>query len=132
MSRKKEIRLANLFSGIGAIEQAFIKMNLPHKIVFACDNGEIELIPLFANDQKDFLKLKKNEKSLQGDEKTRYENLKNAELKKRCLALEESLKETKKDLLTAITKWDEAVNKLHNDQMEFYAYKRSAIEESSK
>ncbi len=76
MSKKKEIRLATLFSGIGAIEQAFIKMNLPHKIVFACDNGEIELIPLSANDQKDFLKLKKNEKNLQGEEKTRYENLK--------------------------------------------------------
>lgn len=45
----------------------------------------------------------------------------NAELKKRCLALEESLKETKKDLLTAITKWDEAVNKLHNVQMKFYS-----------
>lgn len=43
----------------------------------------------------------------------------NAELKKRCLALEESLKETKKDLLTAINKWDEAVNKLHNIQMEY-------------
>ena len=56
----------------------------------------------------------------------------NAELKKRCLALEESLKETKKDLLTAICKWDDTVNKLHNAQMEFYAYKRSAIEESSK
>lgn len=55
----------------------------------------------------------------------------NAELKKRCLALEESLKETKKDLLTAITKWDEAVNKLHNAQMEFYTYKRNAIESSS-
>ena len=56
LSREKEIRLATLFSGISAIEQAFIKINLPHKIVFACDNGEIELIPLSANDQKDFLK----------------------------------------------------------------------------
>ena len=37
------IRLATLFSGIGAIEQAFIKQNIPHKIVFACDNGEREL-----------------------------------------------------------------------------------------
>lgn len=36
----------------------------------------------------------------------------NAELKKRCLALEESLKETRIDLLTAITKWDEAVELL--------------------
>lgn len=56
----------------------------------------------------------------------------NAELKKRCLALEESLKETKKDLLTAITKWDEAVNKLHNAQMEFYTYKRDTIESNKK
>ena len=54
----------------------------------------------------------------------------NAELKKRCLALEESLKEAKKDLLTAITKWDEAINKLNDAQMEFYAYKRNAIEGS--
>lgn len=34
------IRLATVFSGIGAIEQAFKKMNIEHKIVFACDNGE--------------------------------------------------------------------------------------------
>ena len=44
----------------------------------------------------------------------------NAELKKRCLALEESLKETKKDLLTAITKWDEAINKLNEVYNEMY------------
>ena len=37
------IRLATLFSGIGAIEQAFLKANIPHKIIFACDNGEREL-----------------------------------------------------------------------------------------
>lgn len=37
------IRLATLFSGIGAIEQALLKTNIPHKIVFACDNGEREL-----------------------------------------------------------------------------------------
>ena len=37
------IRLATLFSGIGAIEQAFIKMNIDHQIVFACDNGERDL-----------------------------------------------------------------------------------------
>ena len=32
------IRLATLFSGIGAIEQAFLKQKIDHKIVFACDN----------------------------------------------------------------------------------------------
>ena len=37
------IRLGTLFSGIGAIEQAFLKMQLSHQIVFACDNGEREL-----------------------------------------------------------------------------------------
>ena len=47
----------------------------------------------------------------------------NAELKKRCLALEESLKDTRKDLLTAITKWDEAVDKLHISKMEYLKIK---------
>ena len=37
------IRLATLFSGIGAIEQALLKQNIEHRIVFACDNGEREL-----------------------------------------------------------------------------------------
>ncbi len=37
------IKLGTLFSGIGAVEQAFQKLNIDHKIVFACDNGEREL-----------------------------------------------------------------------------------------
>ena len=37
------IRLGTLFSGIGAIEQALLKMNIEHRIVFACDNGEREI-----------------------------------------------------------------------------------------
>lgn len=56
----------------------------------------------------------------------------NAELKKRCLALEESLKETKKDLLTAINKWDEAINKLNDVQTEFYTSKINTLKDSSK
>jgi hypothetical protein len=52
----------------------------------------------------------------------------NAELKKRCLALEESLKETKKDLLTAITKWNEVVDKLNNAYTEIYKTKTEAYE----
>lgn len=38
-----KIRLGTLFSGIGAIEQAFLKLGLKHDIVFACDNGEREI-----------------------------------------------------------------------------------------
>ena len=41
------------------------------------------------------------------------------EYNKVLAVLEESLKETKKDLLTAITKWDEAVDKLNNARMEY-------------
>lgn len=36
----KKIRLATVFSGIGAIEFAFKRLNIDHEIVFACDNGE--------------------------------------------------------------------------------------------
>ena len=39
----KVIRLATVFSGVGAIEHAFLKLNVPYEIVFACDNGEREL-----------------------------------------------------------------------------------------
>lgn len=34
------IRLATVFSGIGSIEWALKRLNIEHKIVFACDNGE--------------------------------------------------------------------------------------------
>jgi len=37
------IKLATLFSGIGAIEQSLIRNNTPHEIVFACDNGDVEI-----------------------------------------------------------------------------------------
>lgn len=37
------IKLATAFSGIGAIEQAFKRLNLNHEIVFACDNGDIDI-----------------------------------------------------------------------------------------
>jgi len=37
------IKLATVFSGIGAIEQAFIQKGLDDEIVFACDNGDIDI-----------------------------------------------------------------------------------------
>lgn len=37
------LRLATVFSGIGAIEHALKRMKVPHEIVFACDNGDIEI-----------------------------------------------------------------------------------------
>ena len=37
------IRVATVFSGIGAIEHALERMDIPHKIVFACDNGDMDI-----------------------------------------------------------------------------------------
>ena len=52
------IRLGTLFSGIGAIEQALLRMGEDHINVFACDNGEIELkmLPDELQDEYDVLK----------------------------------------------------------------------------
>lgn len=38
------IRIATVFSGIGAIEHALDRMNLDHEIVFACDNGDVDIL----------------------------------------------------------------------------------------
>lgn len=34
------LRIATVFSGIGAVEQALKQLHQPYKILFACDNGE--------------------------------------------------------------------------------------------
>ena len=39
----KKIKLASVFSGIGAIEFAFRRLNIDHELIFACDNGEREI-----------------------------------------------------------------------------------------
>lgn len=38
------IRLATVFSGIGAIEHALQRMQIRHEIVFACDNGDVAIL----------------------------------------------------------------------------------------
>lgn len=37
---KKVIKLATVFSGIGAVEQALLRMGVEYETLFACDNGE--------------------------------------------------------------------------------------------
>lgn len=37
------IKLGTAFSGIGAIEQALLRLNMDHEIEFACDNGDVEI-----------------------------------------------------------------------------------------
>lgn len=57
------LRLGTLFSGIGAVEQALIRMNIKHKIVFACDNGDIDIdVDLDEEKKKIFNMTSKKEK----------------------------------------------------------------------
>lgn len=42
-NKNKKLRLATLFSGIGAVEQALIRNHTAYEIVFACDNGDITI-----------------------------------------------------------------------------------------
>lgn len=37
------LKLGTVFSGIGAIEHALLRMNIPHQIKFACDNGDVDI-----------------------------------------------------------------------------------------
>lgn len=38
------LKVATVFSGIGAIEHAIKRMDIEHKIVFACDNGDVDIL----------------------------------------------------------------------------------------
>lgn len=53
------IRIATVFSGIGGAEQALKRLGIPHEIVFACDNGDVELNLLSKDDSTEYKQLKK-------------------------------------------------------------------------
>lgn len=73
----KKIRVATVFSGIGSIEFAMKRLNIPHSIVFACDNGERE-IEYNAKDEMDNVRRLKSI-----DEKQKYvDNLYKAKTRK--------------------------------------------------
>ena len=57
MSNIKRIKLATVFSGIGSIEFALKRMGIDYEIVFACDNGERDIV-------YDEIKEKENVKTL--------------------------------------------------------------------
>lgn len=49
----KKIKIATVFSGIGAIEHAFNRLHIPNEIVFACDINKFAKQSYFANYQID-------------------------------------------------------------------------------
>lgn len=67
------IKLATVFSGIGAIEHALQRMGLDHQIVFACDNGDVEILEKDVGMNIDAIgqeleSLEKNIKGIQSDD----------------------------------------------------------------
>lgn len=55
--KTRPMRLATVFSGIGAIEQAVLRSHLQHEIVFACDNGDQTPFPCKATKWNECLEL---------------------------------------------------------------------------
>lgn len=71
------LRVGTLFSGIGAFEEALKQMGISHRILFACDNGEIEFIPFTDKaKRKRYKDLAHNASNLPPQEKIEFEALK--------------------------------------------------------
>ena len=75
MKKNKVLKVGTLFSGIGAFEEALRQLNISHEIKFACDNGEIELIPFDGELRKEFIRLQKKARTLVSPEKERFDEL---------------------------------------------------------
>ena len=96
------LRVGTLFSGIGAFEEALKQLKIPHKIVFACDNGEIELIPLDdVKERKEYIDLTRRIRNLDETEKLRLLELKDKvnnrieEIRKKCFGITSRLARNK-------------------------------------
>ena len=92
------IKLATIFSGIGAIEQALLRLGLDYHIVFACDNGDVELNLLEGDDLVDYKRLTKmrsKKQKLSNDETNRLN-----ELSAKEKALAETIRDTVRQLKT--------------------------------
>jgi DNA (cytosine-5)-methyltransferase 1 len=55
------LRVATLFSGIGAPEQALKRLGIQSKIIFACDNGDIDINIDIENERKKIQKMRSKE-----------------------------------------------------------------------
>lgn len=61
------IRIATVFSGIGAAEQALKQLGVEHEIVFACDNGE-RYLDENIDPKKEIKRIRKNDSSISTEE----------------------------------------------------------------
>jgi DNA (cytosine-5)-methyltransferase 1 len=97
---ENKIRVGTLFSGIGAFEEALKQLEISHEISFACDNGEIELIPLSSGERREFKDFEKRVRRLNDEEKIRHKELKdkiakiNEEVRAKCYAMPDKASRT--------------------------------------
>lgn len=71
------MRLATVFSGIGSIEQSLRRLGKEHDIVFACDNGDVELNLLSGEDLEEYARLTKLRSKKQLSDPTDIKKLEN-------------------------------------------------------
>lgn len=88
------LRVGTLFSGIGAFEEALKQLGVLHEIKFACDTGEIELIPIDDEKKRRVYKdLNRRVRSLTAEEKVVHKQFKdfiasrNEEIREYCYNL---------------------------------------------
>lgn len=88
------LRVGTLFSGIGAFEEALKQLGVLHEIKFACDTGEIELIPIDDDKNRRVYKdLNRRVRSLTAEEKVVHKQFKdyiarrNEEIREYCYNL---------------------------------------------
>lgn len=55
---KNQLTIGTVFSGIGAIEHALYRLNIDHKILFACDNGDVDILSLKVNNNIEDIAIK--------------------------------------------------------------------------
>ena len=119
------IKLATVFSGIGAIEHALDRMGLEHEIVFACDNGDVDILSKKIADNVNDIKLEIKElrnilNKNEGKEKF-TKQLKQCELKFKK-AVDEINNVQEKDLYSKIKKIFETIlkDKIKNTKQKEY------------
>lgn len=132
------IKLATVFSGIGAIEHALARMGIEHKIVFACDNGDVDIFTKKVNVgihsiEKEFIELDKIIKRIDLRELSNEQGLldmidglsKHKEafesIKKKLIELDETYIKSIITLLEKITKDEEIKKSRRKEYLQFIA-----------
>ena len=118
----KTLKVGTLFSGIGAFEEALKQLGIKHKIIFACDTGEIELIPL--DDpllRRRYKELNKHVRKLNPNEKKEYDYIKGL--------ISDKIEKIRSDC-HSITNKEDRINYINNIYLKYEGNKKNYVKES--